>query len=142
MSKKEMPKPWAVKDGGALRLFDALDAEAFDRFADGQPFQLTPRSRRSNAHNRLYWAALARICDATGRWHSAATLHDELKMALGYVDRSATLAGEVRLIPSSTAFVNMGQADFAEFHKQADALLMEYLSIDTQTVMRPEWSPA
>lgn len=95
------------------------------------------RKGRSSAMNGMYWAALHEvIASGATRYPTAAHLHDSIKMECGFYTPIVRLSGEVVLIPDSTAFDKMGQADFNSFFEQARLLILEHYGADIASMAR------
>lgn len=132
MSKREKPPQPIVKlAGGKLSPVTAFDAEELARFPHGQEFDLIPRGKRSLPHHRLYWQALTRVVEATGRWQSREALHTALKVRMGLVEPIYDLRGNVTgMMPHSTAFGAMTQPEFRAYFDKAMAALSEACGFD------------
>lgn len=118
------------KRGGALYPVAAYDAERLDDLQAGVDIEVTIKQRRSSPQHRLYWATLANVVAATGKWPSAASLHKLLKMELGVTQIMLRLNGEPVVVPDSTAFARMDQAEFQRYFNAAMALLAEATGVD------------
>lgn len=126
-------KPVAIAriSRGQLSPVSAWDAELLAELPDGSEFDLVPRSKRSGAHNSLYWVQLGRIVKATGAWPNAQKMHDWIKLRLGYVSPIFGPKGDVvGMTIDSTAFEKMKQADFNAYHEAAIQLIAAELGID------------
>ena len=129
--KDKPPLPSVIKRGGRLVPQGAYDAELLDALPDGAAFDLREVSPRSLPHHKLYWTALKRAVEATGRWPSAAALHTALKVECGRVEPVFSLAGKVvGMIPDSTAFEAMNQRDFTAYFEEAMMKLAEACGFD------------
>ena len=117
--------------GGQLRPISAYDAEKFSEFKDGQQFNMTPISERSNPHHRLYWITLSKVVKATGKWPSVEHLHRDLKMACGYYQTAISkFTGGVIYIADSTSFSTMSQQEFNSYFETTMAKLSETIGFD------------
>ena len=121
---------FARKSRGALVPAAAIDAEIFDRLAEGSEVEITVKQHRSNPRLRFYWMVLGAVVDATGRWHSKEDLSDALKMACGVTELRHPLKGAPYLVPDSVAFSRMKEADFAAYMDRAFAALAERIGCD------------
>lgn len=82
---------------------------------------------RSSPQNNLYWAVLHRVVEAT-EWESAGTLHEVLKVRLGYFTTGKTPMGKLVAIPHSAAFDAMTHEEFCEYMDKAlDTICVEIL---------------
>ena len=72
MATKDSEKAplFVVKRPGQFVPASAIDAEVFDRIANGSEVEITVKQRRSSRRLRLYWMTLGAVVEATGRWHS------------------------------------------------------------------------
>ena len=123
--------------GGNIQPQGPWDAELLEEFSEGSMFELKVRSRRSNPQNNYYWAALTRICKATGLYPSSRHLHEELLLATGHYSKRASLSGGVRDVPDRTAFDKMKHHEFTVYFDQAKLVLLEH-GIDIEVVMGRE----
>lgn len=121
---------FAVKRPGALVPASAIDAEVFDRIANGSEIEITVKQRRSSKRLRFYWCVLGAVVDATGRWNSKEDLSDALKMACGITELRHPLKGAPYLMPDSVAFSRMSESDFSAFVDRAFAMLAERIGCD------------
>jgi hypothetical protein len=111
-----------------ISIYDATELEGH---ADGQLYELSPISNRSDPHHKLYWAALGEVVRATGRWPTSEHLHNDLKMLCGYyrtVINHAT--GGVYYVPDSMAYKAMNQQEFKAFFEAAMIKLAEAVGYD------------
>ena len=131
MTKERAPKPMVRKAGGRLSPVSAFDAEELDAFPDGTMFDMVARSKRTLPLHRVYWQALTRAVEATGRWQSREALHTSLKVRMGLVEPLYGLKGEViGMIPHSTAFGAMDQGEFRAYFDKAMAALSDAVGYD------------
>lgn len=135
MTKERAPKPMVRKAGGRLSPVSAFDAEELDTFPEGMMFDLVARNRRSNPHNGKYWVILTRICEATDQWPTRMHLHMAIKYDLGYTEIIYGPNGRpLCVIPDSTAFDKMSQAEFNTFYEKAMEWIASKLAIDPYAV--------
>jgi hypothetical protein len=133
MAKKreKPPSPIVWKTGRGLSPLGPYDLEELDRFPLGTEFDLVARTKRSTPHNGLYWLALQKAVDATGRWNSREALHTALKVKMGMVEPIYDLKGNVSgMVPHSTAFEAMTQVEFNAYFTGAMALLSDAVGFD------------
>jgi hypothetical protein len=133
MTKREAPGLIVEKRNGALRPVSSFDAEKMAGYVDGAEFDVKPRARRSNPQNRMYWATLADMIDATwlkDKWPTSAHLHDALLRDLGYVRVAFDLDGRPHLERDSTSFDAMGPDAFRVYFDAAMARLAELTGVD------------
>lgn len=129
--KDKAPTPMVKLSGGKLSPVTAFDAEELEAYPNGTEFDLKPRNKRSLLHHRLYWQALTRAVEATGRWQSREALHTALKVRMGLVEPIYDLRGNVTgMMPHSTAFAAMDQKEFREYFDKAMAMLSEAIGFD------------
>jgi len=116
---------------GRLVPVSQYDAERMDDYAQGSLFNLSPTKQRSNPQHNLYWSTLRRVAKATGKWPTEHHLHDELKIACGYVRiKLSALNGELVNIPDSISFDKMTQPEFQQYFDMAMAKLAEGIGYD------------
>ena len=120
MARDKRPLPIVRMERGRLVPASAYDAEALAALPDGTEFDARPRTKRSLPQHRLYWQALTRAVEATGRWQSPEALHTAIKVELGYVEPIFGLDGKVKgMIPESTSFAKMPAHEFRDFMDRA-----------------------
>jgi hypothetical protein len=132
-------KPTAIVrlDRGRLSPVSAFDAELIDAMPNGQEFDIVPRSKRSGAHNSLYWVQLGRIVKATEAFPTPEHMHRWLKVRLGYTEAICDPSGKpIAFIPESTGFDKMTQAEFNVYHEKALQLIAQEMGIDMAEVMQ------
>ena len=100
------------------------DLEVMERYPVGSRVKLTITKGRSVKMHRLYWQILANFIEATGAGYNSDTLHEAIKLKLGYVT-PVKMAGKTVEIPMSISFSKMDQAEFNEFFEKAVALIAE-----------------
>lgn len=129
------PKPMVRKIGGTLSPITAFDAEELASFPEGMLFDLVARGKRSNPHNGKYWVILSRICEATGLWPTREHMHKAIKYKLGYTEVIYGPDGApLCVIPDSTSFEKMSQAEFNTFYERAMEWMARELAIDPDAV--------
>lgn len=97
----------------------SFDAEEWDALPVGTAVSVTPASVRGHDQLAFYWTVLRHVVDATGRWPSKEKLHEMVKLDLGYVELTYTLAGEPRVTVDSIALDKMTDNERETFTKQA-----------------------
>lgn len=122
---------------GRLVPVSAYDAEIIDAMPDRAQFDLVRCDSRSNPQNRLYWLMLHHVVKATGKWATAEHLHEALKLDLGYVTVRLNLLGQPYIATDSTAFDEMGPAEFKAYFDQAEARIAEVTGIDPAELLPP-----
>ena len=111
---------------GRLVPVSQYDAERMEDYPQGALFNLSATGKRSNPHHNLYWSTLRRVARDTGKWPTEHHLHDELKIACGYVRiKLSALNGELVNIPDSISFDKMDQREFNTFFELAMTKLAE-----------------
>ncbi len=116
---------------GRLVPVSQYDAERMEDYAQGSVFNLSPTKQRSNPQHNLYWSTLRRVSKATGKWPTEHHLHDELKIACGYVRiKLSALNGELVNIPDSISFDKMTQPEFQQYFDMAMKKLAEGIGYD------------
>lgn len=131
MSKKIKPTVQVYKRDGQLMPVSPYDAEEMEQFQDGQLFDLSSTSKRSDPHHKLYWATLGDVVKATGLWPTSQHLHDDLKMLAGYYRTVVNgISGGVYYVPDSTAYKAMDQREFGQYFEAAMQRLAERIGYD------------
>lgn len=125
----------AIKRQGRLEPAAAIDAETFDRIANGSEVEITIKQRRSNPRLRFYWSVLGAAVDATGHWETKEDLSDALKMACGVTELRHSLSGDYYLVPDSVAFSRMAEIEFAAFVDRALAKLADRIGADPVSLL-------
>ena len=116
---------------GRLLPVSQYDAEQMEDYPQGALFNLSPTGKRSNPQHNMYWSILRRVARATGKWPTEHHLHDELKIACGYVRiKLSALNGELVNIPDSISFDKMTQPEFQQYFDMAMAKLAEGIGYD------------
>lgn len=140
MRKKEKPPLIQVTmTPRGLRPLTADDAEKLASIAEGQVFDISPVTKRSDRQLRTYWKALGLVVKVTQKWASAENLHRDIKMTLGYREQVVDMrTGEVTLVPDSVALNKMEQAEFCEFMDRAMALIADTVGFDPLAFLAEE----
>jgi hypothetical protein len=116
---------------GRLVPVSQYDAERMEDYPQGALFNLSPTGKRSNPQHNLYWSTLRRVARDTGKWPTEHHLHDELKIACGYVRiKLSALNGELVNIPDSISFDKMDQREFNTFFELTMTKLAEGIGYD------------
>lgn len=119
----DRPTLFVRRQGSILVPYARYDQELFGRYREGEKLRAELTAPRSHSQNRLYWAVLKAVCDATGRWPNSETLHTAIKLHLGVIDTIPGVFGEPVVLPGSTAFRAMDAAGFREFFDAACELI-------------------
>ena len=127
---KKVPLQVTLTNGRFVPV-SSYDAERLEDYAQNTVFEVKPTKSRSNAHHNKYWAILRRVVKATGKWPTEYHLHDELKLACGYVTSYfSALDGSFIRLPDSISFAEMNQTEFNKYFEAAMAKLAEGTGID------------
>jgi hypothetical protein len=118
----------ATPDG--LKPSNPYDAEVLDRIKHGSEVEITIKHRRSPAKLKEYWWGLHKVIAAADDYPSAEHLHDAIKFALKMVTPVMTLTGKMIMVPDSVALAKMDDAEFSEFFKRAQRLVIERFGFD------------
>lgn len=130
MSKREAPPIIVHAIGSRLEPVSQMDAELIDGLPRGDLEITIKHRKRSLPQQRLYWKVLSDVVKATGKFPSPEHMHDEIKMALGYVEKRVTFDGRIYYRPDSTAFEKMDGAEFKVFFERAMELISRELGMD------------
>lgn len=122
-------------EGRKLLIVGEYDKELLAEYPNGSEFQLVLKKKtRSNRQQNYYWAALTRICKATGLYPKPRHLHEELLLQTGYFHKRPSLSTGVRDVPDSTSFNKMDHNDFTAYVREAKRVLLEH-GIDLEALM-------
>jgi len=113
-----------------LEALDQIDAELLDTISLGSDVEVILRKRRSGPQQRLYWRVLGNVVRATDRWPTSQHLHDEIKFALGYVEKRVSFTGAIYYRADSTAFQKMDGQEFKVYFDRAMKLIAEHCGFD------------
>lgn len=95
------------------------DVEMLQAIPDNVPVRAQFAQPRSGPRHRLYRVILRIVINNTDLFASEDSLHDTLLLANGVVRPVMTTAGEIIMIPSSTAFDAMPEEEFKAYFDQA-----------------------
>lgn len=125
------PAPLVVKSANGLRPLRSWDLEAIAGDGIGTEYELNRVSKRKPKQHRTYWKALGLVVKSTDRWATSAHLHDELKIACGYYRIAKNLRnGQELILPDSTAWDKMDQAEFQAYMDRAMETLSKAVGFD------------
>jgi hypothetical protein len=132
MAKRDTPAMFMQVVGGKLSPSTAFDQEQLDQLPRGIDLEVSVKHRkRSNPQNNLYWAILAEVVKATGKWPTSKHMHREIKLALGYVEKIVNkFNGAVTYQADSTAFDEMPDDEYKVFFDKAMELIAREIGID------------
>jgi hypothetical protein len=82
------PEIQVRRQGDTLVPCSEHDAELLRRHPHDAVLAIRVHEPRSVPYQRLYWSVLKSACKAKGLWANPEALHDKLKDAVGYKDRS------------------------------------------------------
>ena len=100
--------------------------------------EVSIKRKRSLPQQRLYWAMLHNVVEATGAWPSAEHLHASLKLDMGFVTPVRLLDGKVIYVPDSTAMSRMDAVEFRRFFDAVVARLAEVCGFDPLAETAPQ----
>ncbi|KGM44459.1 hypothetical protein JY97_00475 [Alkalispirochaeta odontotermitis] len=131
MGKDKPPAPMVTLTQRGLIPLDAYDAEAIAADPKGTEYDLVKRSKRNWPHLKKYWKCLHMVVANDDRWPTASHLHDDLKLACGYVRQCLNFeTGELSQVVDSIAFDKMTQPEFEEYYNRAFAKLASVIGYD------------
>lgn len=87
---------------------------------------------RSIPRHRLYRVILRIVVENSERFATEEALHKTLLVGCGVVEPVMTVAGEIIMIPSSTAFDAMGEEDFKAYFDQAMDIVQIHIIPDIE----------
>lgn len=130
-AKDRPPAPMVTRTEKGLRPSRAWDAEDLAGDPIGTEYELVKVTRRKPKQHRTYWRALGLVVKSTDRWPTKDKLHEDIKFALGFVEKRANLlTGEIMLVPDSTAFDAMDQDEWQVFMDKAMELIAAECGFD------------
>ena len=103
-----------------------FDARLCEAYKVGARVTAKVRQRRKLPPHSLYWVCLNVLITRTAAgndYPDAERLHKALLASTGYVDEVYDMMGRKLLIPSSTAFNKMDEAEAHEYRQRAFALI-------------------
>lgn len=125
------PPPMVVMTATGLRPARSWDAEDLSADAVGTEYEIAKVSRRRPKQHRTYWRALSLVVKSTDRWPTKEKLHEDIKIALGFVEKRPNIStGEIVLVPDSTAFDAMDQDQWQVFMDRAMELIAAECGFD------------
>ena len=95
------------------------DVEMFQSIPENVAVRAQFAQPRSGPRHRLYRVILRIVTNNTDLFASEESLHDTLLLANGVVRPVMTTAGEIIMMPSSTAFDAMGEEEFKAYFDAA-----------------------
>lgn len=109
-----------VRRDGHLVPAAEYDYQTIQRFPENKPLRVDVRQPRSLPHHRFFFAALQKVCEATGLWDDVEDLLWAIKFHMKMFDEVVISAdGKVTLRPRSIAWDKMDQAEFRAFADRA-----------------------
>ncbi|MCW2077888.1 UNVERIFIED_ORG: hypothetical protein M2193_000063 [Bradyrhizobium japonicum] len=107
------------KVDGHLIPHASYDVEMFQAIPENVPVRAQFAQPRSGPRHRLYRVILRLVTHNTDLFATEDSLHDTLLLSNGVVRPVMTTAGEIIMIPSSTAFDAMGEEEFKAYFDAA-----------------------
>lgn len=137
MGKDKPPAPMVALTSRGLIPMDAHDAETIAADPKGTEYDLVKRTRRNWPHLKKYWKCLHLVvANNNDRWPTASHLHDDLKLACGYVRQALNFeTGELSQVVDSISFDKMTQPEFEQFYKLAMAKLSAVIGYDPEALL-------
>lgn len=119
-----------VLRNGALFPADFAAEEFIAGIPNGKEVLVTIRRPRSPQHHRWFFAMLRKVSDNSDNWGDEDDLLDDLKHAVGHVERRQNiLTGETLARARSISFASMGQDAFNRFVNRCLFVLAQFLGI-------------
>lgn len=118
------------RKGSALIPASSIDSDLILAVPEGAEVEIIVKKRRSLPQQRMYWAMLKRVVDATDAYPTPEHLHDALRLDLNYARPIRQLDGKIRMIPDSTALDAMEGVEFQQYMDKAIARIAEAFGID------------
>lgn len=130
-ARDKPPAPLVVKSANGIRPARSWDLEAIVSDPIGTEYELHRISKRKPKQHRTYWKALGLVVKSTDRWATSAHLHEELKLACGYYRVAKNLkTGQDLILPDSTAWDKMDQAEWQAYMDKAMEMLSKAVGFD------------
>src|SRR5262245_46991813 len=124
-------------NGRALAPVNASEHEAMDvRLRPGEAMTIQIYKQRSNDQLAYYWAKLKELLDsgAVSCCHDTETLHDILKLEMGFVKPVINMRGKLEFHPKSIAMDKLSQEEMNHFIDHAWALIAEHYGVDMEAI--------
>lgn len=134
--KREKPEIVMQWENHRLVPATAYDAEQLEALPNHASVRVEPVDARGHAQLAAYWATLARVVEATGRWPTPDHLHEALKFDLGYVRPAYDMAGQPRLVADSIGLASMRDTERAAYMLAAFARIAQVTGIDVDGLRR------
>lgn len=123
-SKSKNPYIYVIKnEDGNLQPYANYDREVFAELPFNKILRVNIAQQRSQPRHRLYRVVLRAVVKNTDLFVSEDSLHKTLLLGCGVVEPIMTTAGEIIMIPSSTAFDAMNEDTFKSYFDQAMVLI-------------------
>lgn len=102
-----------------------LDARNLRKFDGGKSLRVRITQPRNVRRLRLYWGLMHKIHENMDNPPPLETLHEAIKVRLGYTETIRFKGGEVVTLPASIAFDKMKEPEFVEFMDRFKRFLCE-----------------
>jgi hypothetical protein len=123
-SKSKNPWIFVIRnEDGHLVPYANYDREMFSELPTGKILRVNIAQQRSAPRHRLYRVVLRLVVKNTDLFVSEDSLHKTLLLGCGVVEPIMTTAGEIIMIPSSTAFDAMNEETFKAYFDQAMTII-------------------
>ena len=120
----ERPPIKMVRRGAFLAPCSPFDAESLEMLPAGKELAVRTSLARSVPALRFYWAMLKLVCDNLDQPTRPDTLHQWLKLKLGFTEKLKLRSGEIVDLPSSVAFDKMDEETFRDYLEAAKQLIV------------------
>lgn len=125
-----------IRRGNTLVPADFAAEELLASIKPGREVIVTIRKARSPKHHRFFFATLRKVVEATGMWLNENHLLDNLKIAIGHVERSINVfTRSIEEKPKSINTAAMDEIEFTAFHKLIVEKIAETTGIDPEELM-------
>lgn len=135
--KRETPEIWVQRKGGYLAPEFKMDAEAIELLPYGERLRVTLHTGRVPKRLRFYWSFLKKVVDSTACAPNVESLHEALKVSIGYVTPVMVRGYQIN-VPRSIAFDKMDEAEFSLFLRDALEFISSSYSITPEMVFGSE----
>jgi hypothetical protein len=115
----------------------AYDREMLEAIPENTPVRAQFAQPRSGPRHRLYRVMIRIVAQNSGLFAHEDALHDTLLLANGVVRPVMTTAGEIIMMPSSTAYDAMGEDEFKAYFDAALVTIQTHIipGIDLDDLM-------
>lgn len=127
-SKSNNPWIYVIKnEDGLLQPYANYDREMYEQMPFNKVLRVNVAQQRSQPRHRLYRVLLRQVVKNTDMFVSEDSLHKTLLLGCGVTEPIMTTAGEIIMIPSSTAYDAMKEEVFKAYFDQAVNIISTHI---------------